>query len=151
MTSQASPSQANGQAGSPGASQQPGGSAGQGEAKADTPKDGSDQKEPGDPSNSKKPGGGAGNGSTPVPKEAAKAGLPNQKNLLPDRVDVDANNFRQQGRIRTTSAVGNAQLPLRDIKPQPVAAIKGSEQESIPVRYRLYVQRYFEHADKANQ
>jgi len=30
-----------------------------------------------------------------------------------------------------------------------VAAIKGAEQENIPVRYRLYVQRYFEHADKA--
>ena len=66
---------------------------------------------------------------------------------MSDRVDLEANNFRQQGRIRTTSAVGMAQLPLRDIKPQPEAAIKGAEQENIPVRYRLYVQRYFEHTD----
>jgi len=58
--------------------------------------------------------------------------------MVPDRVDLEANNFRQQGRIRTTSAAGTAQLPLRDIKPQPVAAIKGAEQENIPVRYRLY-------------
>ena len=108
-----------------------------------------EQKEAGSSSSSQKPGGGAGNGSTPVPKVAAKETPPPPKNLPQDRVNLEANDFRQQGRIRTTSAAGTAQLPLRDIKPQPVAAIKGSEQENIPVRYRLYVQRYFEHSDKA--
>jgi hypothetical protein len=84
-----------------------------------------------------------------VPKQAGKEALPPPKNLTADRVNLEANDFKQQGRTRTTSAAGIAQLPLRDIKPQPVAAIKGSEQENIPVRYRLYVQRYFEHSDKA--
>lgn len=136
-----------GQPSSTGASQQAGNSPGQG-AKSDNAKD-NDQKDSGSSPGSKKPGGGAGNGSTPVPKQALKGAPPPPRNTVPDRVDLEANNFRQQGRIRTTSAVGTAQLPLRDIKPQPIAAIKGAEQENIPVRYRLYVQRYFEHTDKA--
>jgi hypothetical protein len=148
MTGQPTSSDSNGQS-SPGASQQPGSSSGQGEAKNDSPKDGQEQKEAGSSSSSQKPGGGAGNGSTPVPKQAGKEALPPPKNLTADRVNLEANDFKQQGRTRTTSAAGTAQLPLRDIKPQPVAAIKGSEQENIPVRYRLYVQRYFEHSDKA--
>jgi hypothetical protein len=151
MTGQPNPSDSNGQSSSAGSSQQPGSSSGQGEAKNDSPKDGNEQKETGSSSSSQKPGGGAGNGSTPVPKQAAKDTTPPPKNLPQDRVNLEANNFRQQGRVRTTSAAGTAQVPLRDIKPQPVAAIKGSEQENIPVRYRLYVQRYFEHTDKASQ
>jgi hypothetical protein len=148
MTGQPTSSDSNGQASAAGASQQPGSSSGQGEAKTDAPKDGMEQKDPGSSSNSQKPGGGAGNGSTPVPKQAVKDGLPPPKNLPADRVNLEANDFKQQGRVRTTSAAGAAQLPLRDIKPEPVAAIKGAEQENIPVRYRLYVQRYFEHTDK---
>ena len=151
MTGQPNPSDSNGQSSSAGSSQQPGSSSGQGEAKNDSPKDGNEQKETGSSSSSQKPGGGAGNGSTPVPKQAAKDTTSPPKNLPQDRVNLEANNFRQQGRVRTTSAAGTAQVPLRDIKPQPVAAIKGSEQENIPVRYRLYVQRYFEHTDKASQ
>ena len=141
-----SPGESGGQPSAAGSSQQAGNSPGQG-AKSDSSKD-SDQKDAGSSPGSKKPGGGAGNGSTPVPKEGPKNAPPLPKNTVADRVDLEANNFRQQGRIRTTSAVGMAQLPLQDIKPQPVAAIKGAEQESIPVRYRLYVQRYFEHTDK---
>jgi hypothetical protein len=148
MTGQpsSSPGESGGQPSAAGSSQQAGNSPGQG-AKSEDSKD-SDQKDSGSSPGSKKPGGGAGNGSTPVPKQAPKNGPPPPKNTVPDRVELDANNFRQQGHIRTTSAVGTAQLPLRDIKPQPVAAIKGAEQENIPVRYRLYVQRYFEHTDK---
>ena len=141
-----SPGESGGQPSAAGSSQQAGNSPGQG-AKSDNSKD-SDQKDAGSSPGSKKPGGGAGNGSTPVPKQTPKGAPPPPKNTVPDRVDLEANNFRQQGRIRTTSAVGMAQLPLRDIKPQPVAAIKGAEQENIPVRYRLYVQHYFEHTDK---
>jgi hypothetical protein len=143
-----SPGESGGQPSAAGSSQQAGNSPGQG-AKSENSKDSSDQKDSGSSPGSKKPGGGAGNGSTPVPKQAPKSSPPPPSNTVADRVDLEANNFRQQGRIRTTSAAGTAQLPLRDIKPQPVAAIKGPEQENIPVRYRLYVQRYFEHADKA--
>jgi len=142
-----SPGESGGQPSAAGSSQQAGNSPGQG-AKSDNSKD-SDQKDSGSSPGSKKPGGGAGNGSTPVPKNAPK-NAPPVRNTVPDRVDLDANNFRQQGRIRTTSAVGTAQLPLRDIKPQPVAAVKGAEQENIPVRYRLYVQHYFEHTEKTS-
>jgi hypothetical protein len=142
-----SPGESGGQPSAAGSSQQAGNSPGQG-AKSENSKDSSDQKDSGSSPGSKKPGGGAGNGSTPVPKQAPKSSPPAPSNTVADRVDLEANNFRQQGRIRTTSAAGSAQLPLRDIKPQPVAAIKGAEQENIPVRYRLYVQRYFEHADK---
>jgi len=151
MTGQPTSSDANAPPSAEGSSQQPGSSSGQGEAKNDSPKDGSEQKETGSSSSSQKPGGGAGNGSTPVPKQAGKETPPAPKNLPQDRVNLEANNYRQQGRTRTTSAAAEAQLPLRDIKPQPVAAIKGSEQENIPVRYRLYVQRYFEHTDKARE
>ncbi|HWF37407.1 MAG TPA: hypothetical protein VG322_02745 [Candidatus Acidoferrales bacterium] len=138
-----SPGESGGQPSAAGSSQQAGNSPGQG-AKSDSSKD-SDQKDTGTSPGSKKPGGGAGNGSTPVAKDGPKNAPPLPKNTVADRVDLESNNFRQQGRIRTTSAVGMAQLPLQDIKPQPVAAIKGAEQENIPVRYRLYVQRYFEH------
>lgn len=141
-----SPGESGGQPSASGSSQQAGNSPGQG-AKSDNSKD-SDQKDAGSSPGSKKPGGGAGNGSTPVPKEGPKNAPPLPKNTVADRVDLESNNFRQQGRIRTTSAVGMAQLPLQDIKPQPTAAIKGAEQENIPVRYRLYVQRYFEHSQK---
>jgi hypothetical protein len=151
MTGQPTSSDSNSQSSAEGTSQQPGSSSGQGEAKNDTPKDSSEQKELGSSSSSQKPGGGAGNGSTPVPKQAGKQSLPTPKNLTPDRVNLVATDFRQQGRVRATSAPGTAQLPLRDIKPQPVAAIKGAEQENIPVRYRLYVQRYFEHSDRARE
>jgi hypothetical protein len=151
MTGQTAPSDAKGQPSSPGSSQQPGSSSSQGEAKSDSPKDDADKKETGSSPSSQKPGGGAGNGSTPVPKQAGKDAPAPRKNLPQDRVNLEASDFRQQGRIRTTSAAGTAQLPLQDFKPQPVTAIKGSEQENIPVRYRLYVQRYFEHADKASE
>jgi hypothetical protein len=149
MSGQPTSNDSNGQPSSPGSSQQQGSSSGQGEAKNDSPKDGSEQKETGSSSSSQKPGGGAGNGSTPVPKQSGKDAPPPPKNLPQDRVNLQANDFREQGHVRTTSAAGTAQLPLRDIKPQPVAAIKGAEQENIPVRYRLYVQHYFERTDKA--
>jgi hypothetical protein len=62
-------------------------------------------------------------------------------------VDIQANNYRQQGQMRTLAIPGEAQVPLRDVKPQPTAAVKGAEQENIPERYRIYVQRYFERSD----
>jgi hypothetical protein len=32
-----------------------------------------------------------------------------------------------------------------------LAVVNGAEQENIPARYRLYVQRYFEHTENAQQ
>jgi hypothetical protein len=137
--------QAGGQPSSSGSSQQAGNSAGQG-AKSDDAKDTTDQKSSGSTSDSQKPGSGAGNGSTPLPSQSKPAPAI-AGNLVPDRVDIQANNYRQQGQIRTLAIPGDAQVPLRDVKPQPTAAVKGAEQENIPERYRLYVQRYFERSD----
>jgi hypothetical protein len=139
---------AGGQPSTSGPAQQGGTAPGQG-ANSDNSKDSNDPKDSGSSASSKKPGGGAGVGSTPVPHDAVNTPAPPLPNTVADRVDLQANNFRQQGRIRTSAVAGVAQLPLRDINPQPVAEIKGAEQESIPVRYRLYVQRYFEHEDRA--
>jgi len=137
--------QAGGQPSSSGSSQQAGNSAGQG-AKSDDAKDSTDQKSSGSTSDSQKPGSGAGNGSTPLPSQGKPAPAI-AGNLVPDRVDIQANNYRQQGQMRTLAIPGDAQVPLRDVKPQPTAAVKGAEQENIPERYRLYVQRYFERTD----
>jgi len=137
--------QAGGQPSSSGSSQQAGNSAGKG-AKSDDAKDSTDQKSSGSTSDSQKPGSGAGDGSTPLPSQGKPAPAI-AGNLVPDRVDIQANNYRQQGQMRTLAIPGDAQVPLRDVKPQPTAAVKGAEQENIPERYRLYVQRYFERSD----
>lgn len=137
--------QAGGQPSSSG-SQQGGNSAGQG-TKSDDNKESADQKNSGSSSDSQKPGSGAGDGSTPLPGQGVKPAPALAGNLVPDRVDIQANEYRQQGQMRTLAIPGEAQVPLRDVKPQPTAAVKGAEQENIPERYRLYVQRYFERPD----
>ncbi|MBZ5659008.1 MAG: MSCRAMM family adhesin SdrC [Acidobacteriia bacterium] len=70
-------------------------------------------------------------------------------NAVPDRVALEASGFKDQTRMRVDTETGAAQMALRDASPQAQAVINGAEQENIPPRYRLYVQRYFEHADKA--
>jgi hypothetical protein len=120
-------------------------------AQGDTSKGDSDRRDTSAISDPKKPGGGAGNGSTPIPHQGAK-NTPALAGTLPrDRVDLDATDFRQVGHLRTSAGPGTAFLPLRNAQPQPVAAVKGAEQENIPGRYRLYVQRYFERADKGSR
>ncbi|HVB58823.1 MAG TPA: hypothetical protein VNE63_20655 [Candidatus Acidoferrales bacterium] len=117
-------------------------------AQGDTSKGDSDRRDSSAISDPKKPGGGAGNGSTAIPRQGVKNPPPVPANLVRDRVDLDATDFRQPGHLRASAGPGTALLPLRDVQPQSVAAIKGAEQENIPVRYRLYVQRYFEREDK---
>ena len=70
-------------------------------------------------------------------------------NAVPDRVALEASGFKDQTRMRIDTETGAAQLALRDASPQAQAVINGAEQENIPARYRLYVQRYFEHADSS--
>jgi len=95
----------------------------------------------GDESNGSRPGTRQGGQNQPLP-----AG-----NMVQDRVALDTTGFRVQSRERTSAGPGTAQVPLRDISPRPVAAIKGAEQENIPLRYRLYVKRYFEHTSKTER
>jgi hypothetical protein len=103
---------------------------------------------------SKNAGSGSGdesNGSRPGAQQAGQNQSLPVGNMLQDRVALDTTGFRAQSRERTSAGPGTAQVPLRDISPRPVAAIKGAEQENIPLRYRLYVKRYFEHTSKAER
>lgn len=129
-------------------SQQSGNTPVQGSKAAGMNGNGDQQSGPGP--NSKKPGQGAGNGTSPATQsgEGKQPGLALPKNTLAQRVSLDSTDYRQQGHTRTSAAPGTAEVPLRDLQPQPVAAVKGEEQENIPMRYRLYVQRYFEHGEK---
>jgi len=70
---------------------------------------------------------------------------------VPDRVALESNKFKEKTLVRATTETGTAQIPVRNVSPQAVAVINGAEQENIPARYRLYVQHYFEHADKNGQ
>jgi hypothetical protein len=39
-------------------------------------------------------------------------------------------------------------MAVRDVSPRSMAAINGGEQDDVPARYRVYLQRYFEHEDE---
>jgi hypothetical protein len=67
-------------------------------------------------------------------------------NAVPDRVALESSGFKEQTRMRVDTETGAAQMAVRDSSAQSQAVINGAEQENIPARYRLYVQRYFEHA-----
>ena len=68
-------------------------------------------------------------------------------NAVPDRVPLEAGGYKEETRMKVPTETGAAQLADRGFAPQQDAVINGSEQENIPARYRLYIQRYFEHAD----
>jgi hypothetical protein len=70
-------------------------------------------------------------------------------NAVPDRVALESSGFKEQTRMRVDTETGASQMAVRDSSPQAQAVINGAEQENIPARYRLYVQRYFEHADNS--
>jgi hypothetical protein len=68
-------------------------------------------------------------------------------NAVPDRVALESSGFKEQTRMKVATEAGSAQLAEHDQATQQDAVTNGSEQENIPARYRIYVQRYFEHAD----
>jgi len=70
---------------------------------------------------------------------------------VPDRVALEASGFKDQTRMRVDTETGTAQLATGDSSSQSAATINGAEQENIPPRYRLYVQRYFEHANNGTR
>ena len=88
-----------------------------------------------------------GAGSQQGTKELRKDQEARAVNAVPDRVALEASGFKEDTRMKVPTETGSAQLGTRDVSPQQDAAINGSEQETIPARYRFYVQRYFEHAD----
>lgn len=90
-----------------------------------------------------------GAGSQQGSKELRKDQETHPVNAVPDRVALEAGGFKDQTRMKVAPDTGTARLAIRDSSPQQEAATNGAEQENIPARYRLYVQRYFEHADDA--
>lgn len=89
---------------------------------------------------------GSGAGNQPGSKELRPNPLL-PVNAVPDRVPLQTSAMKDQMRMRNGTETGAAHLPTRPVSPQAVAVINGREQEDIPARYRMYVQRYFEHAD----
>lgn len=89
----------------------------------------------------------SGAGSQPGLKELQKNQMARQVQAVPDRVALEASGFKDPTRMREDAETGTSQLALRNQQSQSEAIINGAEEESIPPRYRLYVQRYFEHAD----
>jgi hypothetical protein len=148
-------SQSQAQGGSPGGNSpnqpsQPNGSSGDGPRPRMDPRAGGASAQDG----TQNAGSGSGdesNGSRPGSQQSGQNRPLPAGNMTPDRVTLDTTDFRMQSRERTSAGPGNAQVPLRNVSPQPVAAVKGAEQENIPLRYRLYVKRYFEHTTKTER
>ena len=55
--------------------------------------------------------------------------------------------YKDQARTRSGTDTGASQMAVRDVSPRAMAAINGGEQNDIPARYHIYLQRYFEHDD----
>lgn len=92
-----------------------------------------------------------GAGSQQGSKELHKDPNPHPFNAVPDRVALEASGFKEQTRMNVQTETGTAQLASRNQSPQGDAVVNGAEQETIPARYRLYVQRYFEHTNDARR
>ena len=91
---------------------------------------------------------GAGNGTHPW--EDGQAHDPElAANAAKEHVLLQANGFRgPPGKERADVEAGTAQIPMQDIAPQAVATVNGSGQDSVPPRYRQYVQDYFQRSGK---
>jgi hypothetical protein len=97
------------------------------------------------------------------PSQSASNGAGSQKGLkqtrtdfdshqvtaVPDRVALESSTYKEQMRMRSETEAGTAKMAIHDGSSQSAAAVNGAEQENIPARYRMYVQRYFEHTETA--
>jgi hypothetical protein len=91
---------------------------------------------------------GAGNGASPWQPHAADdpqlAG-----NTAKEYLQLQTTGYRgEPGKERSDVALGTAQIPLQNVAPQTVTTINGAGQDSVPPRYRQYVQDYFQHSGK---
>ena len=69
---------------------------------------------------------------------------------VPDRVALESTSYKEQIRMRATTEAGTSQMATHDVSPQALSVVNGAEQENIPARYRMYVQRYFEHTESGS-
>ena len=88
-----------------------------------------------------------GAGSQEGSKELRKDQEAHPVNAVPDRVALEASGFKEQTRMKVATETGTAQMAVGSATPKQDAVTNGAEQENIPARYRLYVQRYFDHVD----
>jgi hypothetical protein len=91
---------------------------------------------------------GAGNGTSPWrpgdEKDTQLAG-----NVAKEHVELQTTGYRgPPGKERADVAPGTAQIPLQDVSPQTVTTVNGAGQDSVPPRYRQYVQDYFQRSGK---
>jgi hypothetical protein len=94
---------------------------------------------------------GSGAGSQKGTNEMLKEQAARPVNATPDRVALEATGFKEQTRMRVDTETGTAHMAVKDGSAQTEAVVNGAEQENIPARYRLYVQRYFEHTDSGSK
>jgi hypothetical protein len=96
------------------------------------------------------PHSGAGNGTSqpPAPKAGEQNNASAQNNLVPERVPLDASDFRVQTHPRAMPGPGSAEVPITNATLTGTATTNGAEQQNIPMRYRQYVQRYFDQGQK---
>jgi hypothetical protein len=93
---------------------------------------------------------GAGNGTQqqPAQKQGEQNNASAQNNLVPERVPLDASDFRVQTHPRAMPGPGGAEVPITNATLTGTATTNGAEQQNIPMRYRQYVQRYFDQGQK---
>ena len=91
---------------------------------------------------------GAGNGTSPwQPRDEKDAQLAG--NVAKEHVELQTTGYRgPPGKERSDVAPGTAQIPLQNVSPQTVTTVNGAGQDSVPPRYRQYVQDYFQRSGK---
>jgi hypothetical protein len=91
---------------------------------------------------------GAGNGTSPwQPRDEKDPQLAG--NVAKEHVELQTTGYRgPPGKNRADVAPGTAQIPLQDVSPQTVTTVNGAGQDSVPPRYRQYVQDYFQRSGK---
>jgi hypothetical protein len=122
----------------------------QGNPNQNTPSDGGDTRDAqqGADSIQKNPQGTAnGAGDQQAGSKDLKKSTPLSVKSIPDRVPLQANNLKDQPRMDVSAEAGTAKIATGNSSPRTTAVVNGQEQESIPARYRSYVQRYFQHPD----
>jgi hypothetical protein len=104
-------------------------------------RDGSgEQQQPGQKSN-------AGIGTQPGSDRMARS-QPLPGRLIPERVPLDAQQFYGEAQVRARAGDATVSTEARNVAPNTFASMSGAERENIPLRYRVYVRRYFERAGK---
>jgi hypothetical protein len=116
------------------------GQAGQDSSQASARDGSGEQQQPGQKSN-------AGIGTQPGSDRMAR-NQPLPGRLIPERVPLDAQRFYGEAQVRARAGDATVSTEARNVAPNTFASMSGAERENIPLRYRVYVRRYFERAGK---